>query len=257
MNPSDLELRLGTRLRERGESFLPRSESVVGLGIDLGTTKTSVAYARFDPASGKLECECVRFNQADGTARVGVPSAVAITEQGARFGVAALALRGRRGYSQERGLFCESKNEVGLRYTYARAPEGFRNATEIATQLLTHLRAEIVDPRVRNAPAPLVVTVPASFHGAQRTATVRAAESAFSVGSVRLLDEPYAAFLDLKWRQPAAAAGLMREGANVLVFDFGGGTCDVAIFRIDSVRGGTSARAFRDPLNKSRGRDDG
>ena len=56
---------------------------------------------------------------------------------------------------------------------------------------------------------------------------------------MRLLDEPYAAFLDLKWRNPAGAEAMLREDANLMVFDFGGGTCDVAIFRIDTVRGGT------------------
>lgn len=232
MQHSDLELRLLNRLRARGQA-------AIGLGIDLGTTKSSVAYARFDPAVGRLSCDCVRFAQADGTARIGVPSVVAVTDEGPQFGVAALALRGRAGFRAERKLFYDSKNEIGLRYTYARAPDGFRNAGEVAAQLLCHLRAAIVDPELRAAPAPTVVTVPASFHGAQRTATLRAGEQAFGAGAVRLLDEPYAAFLDLKWRHPARAEAMMREDANVMVFDFGGGTCDVAIFRIDSVRGGT------------------
>ena len=105
---------------------------------------------------------------------------VAVDDDGARFGVAALALRGRKGYRAERSLFYDSKNEIGLRYTYARAPTGFRNAGEVAGQLLCHLRASIDDPQLRDAPAPAVVTVPASFHGAQSTGTLRAGERAFA-----------------------------------------------------------------------------
>ena len=54
MQHSDLELRLLNRLRERGQA-------AVGLGIDLGTTKSSVAYARFDPVTGEVRCDCLRF----------------------------------------------------------------------------------------------------------------------------------------------------------------------------------------------------
>ena len=232
MQQSDMQLRLLSRLRQRG---LP----AMALGVDLGTTKTSFAVASFDPATGAVSCDCLRFLQADGTHRIGVPSAVAVTDQGPVFGLAALSLRGSKGMAPERKLFYDCKNEIGLRYSYSRAPDGLRSAGEVAAQLLRHLHAQIGDQAIRTAAMHAVVTVPASFHGAQRTATVSAAEFAFGRGGVKLLDEPYAAFLDLKWRNPAAAEPLMREGANVLVFDFGGGTCDVAIFRIDAARGGT------------------
>ncbi len=216
MNRYDLELRLLNRLRAQGKA-------AVALGIDLGTTKSSVAYAHFDPETGKLSCECLRFPQVDGTARVAVPSVVAV--------------------DGERTLFYDTKNLIGLRYTYARAPKGFRTPVDIASQLLRHLREGVDDPIARWAKFPGVVTVPASFHGAQRLATVRAAEKAFDADgakdAIRLLDEPYAAFVDLKFRSPEKAEVLLREDANVLVFDFGGGTCDVAIFRVDTVRGGT------------------
>ena len=71
MNRSDLELRLLNRLRTQGKS-------AVALGIDLGTTKSSVACAYFDAESATLSCECLRFAQSDGTERVAVPSVVAV-----------------------------------------------------------------------------------------------------------------------------------------------------------------------------------
>jgi len=236
MRHTDLRERLLARLRAAGHD-------AVALGIDLGTTKSCIATAAFDADSGELRCECLRFPQVDGALRAAVPSVVAVDAGRPIFGAEALARRGQRGMLPERNLFCETKNEIGLRCSYARAPEGFGNAGEVATRLLEHLRNGVVDALGRDPEPPLVVTVPASFHGAQRSATVVAAESAFELephsGDVRLLDEPYAAFLDLLWRTPATAAEALVEGANVLVFDFGGGTCDVAIFRRDTVRGGT------------------
>lgn len=236
MTLSDFRERLLNRLRAAGRK-------VTALGIDLGTTKSCVAYAQFDPRSGGVQCDCLGYRRSDGSVHASVPSVVAVDSGRVLFGVDALSRRGQKGFLPERTLFCESKNEIGLRYTYARAPEGFANAGEVAGKLLGHLR-DGLPGRIRDAiDWPLVVTVPASFHGAQRLATVSAAEKAFDLrsqsGKVRLLDEPYAAFLDLLWRASGHIGQAMGEGSNVLVFDFGGGTCDVAIFRRDATRSGT------------------
>lgn len=236
MKVSDLKLRLLNRLREVGKP-------ATSAGIDLGTTKSCIAYAQYDPEANTLECRCIEFERPDGTRSVAFPSAVA--QQGERrlFGAEALALRKAAGVRPGRDLFHETKNLIGLRYTFKDAPQGLRNPAEVAAALIGHLReasrAHVPGPVMK----PLVVTVPASFHAAQREATVWASEKAFyrkrSTHSVRLLDEPYAAFADLKYREPDSADKLLREGASVLVFDFGGGTCDVAVFRIDSIHGGT------------------
>lgn len=82
-------------------------------------------------------------------------------------------------------------------------------------------------------PARVVVTVPASFQVAQRRATRDAAALAgFAVAGGDLLDEPVAAFLDY---MASAAKTPLASGAdplNLVVFDFGGGTCDVAVLTI-------------------------
>jgi molecular chaperone DnaK len=115
MNRSDFEQRLLDRLRASGRP-------VAALGIDLGTTKTCVAVAAYDPRSRRLRCECLPFEQPDGSTRAAVPSAVAIEGARTLFGADALAKRGQRGFPAESKLFYETKNDIGLRYTYARAP---------------------------------------------------------------------------------------------------------------------------------------
>jgi hypothetical protein len=75
-------------------------------------------------------------------------------------------------------------------------------------------------------PARTVVTVPASFQLAQRRDTRSAAESAaIGIGGGDLLDEPVAAFLDWVFRHPDEALSRNGDPVNLLVFDFGGGTC--------------------------------
>ena len=233
---SNLKLRLLNRLRAVGKP-------AIAVGLDLGTTKSCLAYAKYDPGENTLDCRCVEFERPDGTRSAVFPSAVA--QQGDRrvFGAAALSLRQSLGMHAERDLFYETKNLMGLRYTYKDAPPDLRSPIDVAAALVGNMRGLARDFVPHSVDAPIVVTVPASFHGAQRQATARAVERAFEVesrsGIVRLLDEPYAAFVDLKYREPERADALLQEGANILVFDFGGGTCDVAIFRIDSARGGT------------------
>jgi molecular chaperone DnaK len=69
-----------------------------------------------------------------------------------------------------------------------------------------------------------VITVPAYFDDAQRTATKEAGQIA-GLEVLRIINEPTAA---------ALAYGLDKEGAEqtVLVFDLGGGTFDVSILEI-------------------------
>jgi molecular chaperone DnaK len=234
MAVSDLKLRLLNRLRAAGKPAF-------AVGIDLGTTKSCLAYAQYDPRTNDLDCRCVPYERPDGARSIAVPSAVAQRGDARLFGAAALALRRTRGMRVERDLFYETKNVMGLRYTYKDAPADLRSPTDVAAALLRHLR-DGARSAIPDVPDPVIVAVPASFHGAQRVATIHAAEGAFEFdsrrGKVRLLDEPYAAFVDLKFREPERADALLRQGANVLVFDFGGGTCDVAIFRIDTSSGG-------------------
>src|SRR5947199_6693217 len=69
-----------------------------------------------------------------------------------------------------------------------------------------------------------VITVPAYFNDAERTATKEAGQIA-GLEVLRIINEPTAA---------ALAYGLEKEGADetVLVFDLGGGTFDVSILEI-------------------------
>jgi len=212
------------------------------VGIDLGTTNSTVAELTVEPDLKELPAaRCLPVDQETTQGRythVLVPSVVAIYQDRKWVGQGAKLLRSNPSANLEeyRNLFAECKNDMGLKRTYHRAPVGFKSAKAIASHVLEFLleaaRAD-GDPVDRT-----VITVPASFQGAQRSDTVDAAERAhIQLSPGGLLDEPVAAFLDYLYSHApveSSATNLPANGEtrNLLVFDFGGGTCDVALFRL-------------------------
>jgi molecular chaperone DnaK (HSP70) len=81
----------------------------------------------------------------------------------------------------------------------------------------------------------VTVTVPASFDVAAQKLTLAAAEEASFPGSVKLLEEPQAAFYCWLEQHPDADPLWAQSGAqsrHVLVVDIGGGTSDFSLFEV-------------------------
>jgi len=207
------------------------------LGIDLGTTNSTVAEIRWDPTCpAEAELRCLDIDQETGAGIFTgplVPSVVALDEGRTLVGEGAkrLLARGLGGGEEFRSVFAECKNDIGSRRTYHKAPPGFRSPSEIASHVLRFL----YDSACKDQSDPVdrvVVTVPASFQSAQRLDTVKAAQAAgVPLGPGDLLDEPVAAFLNHLLAGGDGATDAFKTPRNMLVLDFGGGTCDVAIFR--------------------------
>src|SRR5438045_3622097 len=96
-------------------------------------------------------------------------------------------------------------------------------AQEISARILQKLKRD-AESYLGDTVTQAVITVPAYFDDAQRTATKEAGQIA-GLEVLRIINEPTAA---------ALAYGLDKEGADqtVLVFDLGGGTFDVSILEI-------------------------
>jgi molecular chaperone DnaK len=96
-------------------------------------------------------------------------------------------------------------------------------AQEISARILQKLKRD-AESFLGDTVSQAVITVPAYFDDAQRTATKEAGQIA-GLEVLRIINEPTAA---------ALAYGLDKEGADqtVLVFDLGGGTFDVSILDI-------------------------
>jgi molecular chaperone DnaK len=246
-----LEALIGNPMKQPSEPFRV-------IGIDLGTTNSTVCEIVWDPNREKPETpHCLNVDQMTTQGRythVLVPSVVALHGGETWVGEGAKRLRAVQGAGLEenKSWFAETKNDMGVRRTYHRAPAEFRSARAVAAEILKFLNeaalAESDIPIART-----VVTVPASFQAAQRRDTVDAAQRAgISLADGELLDEPIAAFLDyLIECAKDDDQFLPKEGAtkNLVVFDFGGGTCDVAVLRLGRSANG---RLTVTPLNVSR-----
>lgn len=91
----------------------------------------------------------------------------------------------------------------------------------ILLQKMKDIAEDFVDEEVTQA----VITVPAYFTDAQRSATKEAAEIA-GLEVLRIINEPMAAALTYGFDSTSHSDG------TVLIFDLGGGTCDVCILEI-------------------------
>jgi len=221
-------------IHEPGETPLPHAgEETPAIGIDLGTTNSVVAVAR----DGKPEA----LRDEHGISLV--PSVVHYGEDGrTEVGSAAQALLARepeRVVSSIKRLMGRGAADVGtvagIRTDVVEPGSGetdmvrlrvggrARTPVEISADILRTLRARAeaaLDKTVERA----VITVPAYFDDAARTATRDAARLA-GLEVLRLVNEPTAA---------ALAYGLDKAVEGIYaIYDLGGGTFDFSLLRLE------------------------
>ncbi len=218
------------QIHEPGQTPMPHADTAA-IGIDLGTTHSVVAIA----SDGKPEA----IHDAHG--RAIIPSMVQY-----RGKTVVVGHEARRAYAEgEAGVIASIKRLMGrvakdvaevagqlaydidtMKDGLVRLKVGARQLTpiEISADILKHLRgmaAEALGRDVRRA----VITVPAYFDDAARAATKDAARLA-GLEVLRLLNEPTAA---------ALAYGLESQAQGIFaIYDFGGGTFDISILKLDA-----------------------
>jgi len=202
------------------------------VGIDLGTTNSVIATM----VGGEVQV----IPNAEGSRLT--PSVVGFTKTGERL-VGQMAKRqavlnpentvssikrfmGRRlsEVATERAMVPFKVEEGQNGMAVARIPAAGKTFTpeEISAMVLQKLKTD-AEAYLGETVTEAVVTVPAYFNDAQRTATKNAGEIA-GLKVLRIINEPTAS---------ALAYGLDKKGAEtVLVFDLGGGTFDVTILEI-------------------------
>ncbi len=192
----------------------------IDYGIDLGTTNSAICrMEKGEPVVIKTDVlkdtmpSCVSVNK-KGSFKVG---------DGAYNTMKSDKRRATKSWQKDTSnTYIEFKRTMATdtKYSCANLNKDF-SSEELSAEVLKTLKSFVTD----EAFSSVVITVPAKFTVNQKTATIQAAEMA-GFKRCELLQEPIAA---------AMAYGLTSEEKNGIwmVFDFGGGTFDAALLKVE------------------------
>ena len=203
------------------------------IGIDLGTTNSAVGVVEsgfpilLADADGKrITPSAVSYPQSSDGERVvgsqalrmrGISGNVVVTSAKRYMGSRYEEVKGDDfcvplGHDAQ-GNVCFQVDAIGSKVS----PE------EVSAEILKHLKF-VAQEQLGREVKKSIITVPAYFNDAQRTATKRAGELA-GLEVIRIISEPTAA---------ALAYGLdkLDESSRIVVYDYGGGTFDVSVLEI-------------------------
>ncbi|HEA29698.1 MAG TPA: Hsp70 family protein [Leeuwenhoekiella sp.] len=187
----------------------------IDYGIDLGTTNSAISRMENGEATIKklphkdTMASCVAFNKKG--ILVGDKAHAAYRSEKE----AALSKEVKQ------NAFIEFKRTMGTDKKYSSEYGGGLSSEELSAEILKSLKSFITDENFSS----IVITVPAAFKNNQKEATREAAKLA-GFTHIELLQEPVAA---------AMAYGLDTDKKDGfwLVFDFGGGTFDAALLKVE------------------------
>ena len=192
----------------------------IDYGIDLGTTNSSICrMEKGEPVVIKTD-----------TLKDTLPSCISINKKGSiKAGDSAYNTMksdkrraSKSGKALDSNTYIEFKRTMGTdtKYHCTNANRDF-TSEELSSEVLKALKSYVIDDVFRS----VVITAPAKFTVGQKTATIEAAKMA-GFDHCELLQEPIAA---------SFAYGLSSEQKNGIwmVFDFGGGTFDAALLKVE------------------------
>lgn len=217
------------QIYEPGQTPMPHAESAA-IGIDLGTTHSVVAVASDHVAEAILDAHgraiIPSVVQYDGAhIIVGHEARRALAEGEEDIIASAKRLMGKSAAdlqeSGEDAAYRLDPSQKGL----VRIEVAGRHVTpvEVSAEVLKHVRRMAQEALGREV-SKAVITVPAYFDDAARAATKDAAKLA-GLEVLRLINEPTAA---------ALAYGLDQKAQGVFaIYDFGGGTFDISILKLE------------------------
>lgn len=211
---------------EPGQTPLPHQDSLA-VGIDLGTTHSLVAIAGEHNVEvvhnihGHALVPSVVYYAPDGTVEVGYPAKLR-ADRGEQGAIASVKRLMGRASSEVTGNYdIVPGTEKGM----VRLRAGSREVTpvEVSAEILKNLKASAQKALGKDV-TKAVITVPAYFDDAARTATKDAARLA-GLEVLRLINEPTAA---------ALAYGLDTGVEGIYaIFDLGGGTFDISLLKLE------------------------
>ncbi len=202
------------------------------VGIDLGTTNSVVAVMEggeptvIATAEGSRTCPSVVGFKTNGERLVGVTAKrqAVVNPENTIYSIKRFMGHSLNEVSSEQSRisYTIKSGKNGQVVAYAPAVDKDFTPEEISAMILQKLKAD-AEAYLGETVDQAVITVPAYFNDAQRTATKNAGEIA-GMKVLRIINEPTAASL---------AYGLDKKAnETILVFDLGGGTFDVSVLDV-------------------------
>lgn len=239
----------------------PAASAKFSIGIDLGTTNSTVAYAPLDDPDCQPTLlpipQIVQPGQVESLPSL--PSFLYLPREGEleslqsplqldpQAGVVGVYARAQAADNPQRVVvaakswLCHSRQGRSEAILPWQAPEEVPrvSALDCTTRFLQHLVAawQAAHPDAPLAEQQVVLTVPASFDPAARELTRQAANTAGFPAEFVLLEEPQAAVYCWLARQTDQWRRQLQAGDSMLVVDVGGGTTDLTLVTVAEADG--------------------
>lgn len=236
-------------------SLLPpvRSSAVICgktfVGIDFGTSTTIVSIASYNESNKLIHTESLRLKQLlpDGTLYSSeiIPTVIAWTNNQIIVGEGASQLKYqlKRGKNIWYSFKMELGEDLGAKYYDSElgntSPFNIRNPKDAARVFFAYIKYLITSYCKENNISDDIsyaISIPASFEANQRKDLLDAlTANDMKVSKQALIDEPNAAFISYAVSRASEGQPMFVNpdyNSKILVFDFGGGTCDISMLEI-------------------------
>lgn len=219
------------------------------VGIDFGTSTTVVSFASYDKTSHTIKVEPMRLDQflEDGTRYQSekLPTVIAWFKDVFLVGEGASNLKYKlhKGENIWYSFKMEIGEDLGAKYYNSQVKNingisilNPKDCVKVFFMYLKILIARYCENHHLSSNINYAVSIPASFEANQRKDLMEALETnGMTLTRQSLIDEPNAAFISYVHESQTSEKPLAinpNYNPKVLVFDFGGGTCDISILEI-------------------------
>lgn len=217
------------------------------IGIDFGTSTTVVSLAYYDPVNKSIKTKTLSLNQklADTTIYKSekIPTMIAWHNNQLLIGEGAKEIRLKK--TKDKNIWYSFKMDLGKKNDFLYAQSELSNTRmrllngKDATAIFFNYLKQQINKHIKDNNYPLDVeysiSIPASFEPNQRKDMIEALElNGYKFNEQAFIDEPNAAFLSYISDSELQKNVFLSEeyNANILVFDYGAGTCDVSILEV-------------------------
>ena len=250
---------LPLRTNEIIDSKIADIKNTSFVGVDFGTSNTVVSISTLDEANGNINTNSINIKQklSDGAiySSYKIPTTIAYFNNQLLVGEGAYQLKHKLKYGKNLwySFKIELGEDVGCKYPNSELGENEKytilNPKHATMIFFKYLKKQIENYIVKNNfpdDIKYAISIPASFEANQRRDLVDSLfNNGISIEKQSLIDEPNAAFLSYVSQKNLnnKAIHIQKDyNPNVLVFDFGAGTCDISILSIEKDNNGVCSK---------------